>query len=284
MQSCSNIHCSNIHCSKIHKKIKSHEFEITNLQLKEAYQKTHDPTDPDSNNGLITKIWGPPAWEFFHSIQFGYPINPTPQDKAEYKAFFTVLGNVLPCCFCKDSYGKFITEDVVLDDEALKSRESLTRWGHRLHNRVNQKLGIDYGVTYEELCYKYQSYRAKCTKTDKGCVMPLSLKSKSYQNADIRRAPIVDYAICYKLIPHSKTMGLPNYEAILEKTSKLKRNSKEWMRRDNICTKIIKYMRRNGISCLDDEGLPSMHEMMLLSMMSTNIEHNKLIEIASTIR
>ena len=37
--------------------------------------------DLNANNGLITKIWGPPAWEFLHSITFGFPISPTPEQK-----------------------------------------------------------------------------------------------------------------------------------------------------------------------------------------------------------
>ena len=37
------------------------------------------------NNGLITKIWGPGAWEFLHSVTFGYPVSPTDEQKQYYK-------------------------------------------------------------------------------------------------------------------------------------------------------------------------------------------------------
>jgi hypothetical protein len=258
-----------------------HIFEITDGELKDAVKRSHDNTNPDSGNGLITKIWGSPAWDTFHSIQFGYPLKPSQEQMTEYKAFFGLFGKVLPCSFCRISYAEFISEsgDVPLTDDVMKSRETLTRWGYDLHNRVNKKLGVNYGDTYEEVCYKFDSFRAKCTKTGKGCVMPLNLKSKSYQNADIKRAPIIDPSYSKKLIPHAKTLGLNNYEVILNKSILTKRNSEQWMIRDILCQKIFKYMRTNGVSALDEDGLPSVCEMILFSLLSSSLEQQKLDEI-----
>jgi Erv1 / Alr family len=262
-----------------------HIFPITEEQLRDAVRRAHDLKDPDSNNGLITKIWGPPSWESFHAIQYGYPIEPTQQEMEDYFNYFTFLGKVLPCIFCRDSYQDFTAPggDCALTMEIMKSREALTKWGHRLHDRVNQKLGVDYKLTYEELCYKYESYRAKCTKTGKGCIMPLDMKSKSYQNADIKRAPVIDPFYSEVLIPHARTLGLDNYETMLNRTKNLERNSEAWMVRDIMATKVIKHMRVNGISSLDESGLPSQHEMILLALLSTSLEKEKLDEIASMV-
>jgi hypothetical protein len=258
-----------------------HIFEITDDKLKDAVERSRDNTNPDSGNGLITKIWGSPAWDTFHSIQFGYPLKPSQEQMTEYKSFFNLFGKVLPCSFCRISYAEFISEtgDVPLTDDVMKSRETLTRWGYDLHNRINKKLGVNYGDTYEEVCYKFESFRAKCTKTGKGCVMPLNLKSKSYQNADIKRAPIIDPSYSKKLIPHAKTLGLNNYEVILKKSILTKRNSEQWMIRDILCQKIFKYMRTNGVSALDEDGLPSVYEMILFSLLSSSLEEEKLDEI-----
>ena len=115
------------------------------------------------NNGLITKIWGPPLWTSLHCITFGYPIEPTPEQKINYKIFLEKVGDVLPCKFCRDSYKKFINEpDTLLDDNALKNRGSLTKWLYDLHNKVNNKLGFTYGVTYESIVNRYEKFRAKC--------------------------------------------------------------------------------------------------------------------------
>ena len=220
-------------------------IKIDMEELMDAPRKTNDVSGEDSNNGLITTIWGPPSWEMFHSITFGYPIHPTDEQKNDYLNYFIYLGKVLPCIFCRRSYAKFISEgDTLLNMDVMKSRETLTKWGFRLHNAVNNKLGVDYGETYEELCYKYESYRAKCTKTDKGCFMPLDVKAKSYQKADIHRAPIIDIKYCLALQKHARMIGFKNYMKFVEYYGRIKRNSLDWTLRDCAARKIIKYMRK----------------------------------------
>ena len=59
------------------------------------------------NNGLMTKIWGPHMWFAINCVSFGYPVNPTQEQKRQYKTFFEFLGFVLPCEFCKISYQFF---------------------------------------------------------------------------------------------------------------------------------------------------------------------------------
>jgi hypothetical protein len=255
-------------------------ININSQELSEAPFKTNDPTNPDANNGLITSIWGPHEWEGFHAKTFGYPISPTEEQKKDYFDYFVLLGKVLPCVYCRGSYQKFIKEgDTILNMDVMQSRENLTRWGFRLHDAVNKKLGVDYGDTYEELCYKYESYRARCTKTEKGCLMPLDMKAKSYQKAAIQRAPIIDPKYSWALAEHAKTLGMKNYDKFLTFYAGLKRNTIEWSERDCAARKIIKHMRKRGISSLDSNGLPSFHEMMLLCMLSTTLDKEKLNEI-----
>lgn len=252
-------------------------IDVDDAELKNAVNITNDPNNPDSNNGLITSIWGPHAWESFHSITFGYPIRPSDNQKNDYLNYFITLGKVLPCKYCRESYDKFIKQaDTILDINTMQSREALTRWGHRLHDAVNRKLGVDYGVTYEELCYKYESYRAKCTNVTKGCMMPISMKAKSYQKAEIRRAPIIDVKYSRSLSDHADTLGLKNYSIFVDIFSNAKRNSELWMSRDYACRKIIIHMRKNGISSLDQNELPTELEMILISMLSTTLDHDKL--------
>jgi hypothetical protein len=253
-------------------------------ELIEAPLKTNDPKNPDADNGLITNIWGPHEWESFHAKTFGYPINPSDQQKKDYLEHFISLGKVLPCVYCRGSYQKFISEgDTFLNIDTMKSRETLTRWGHRLHDAVNKKLGVEYGETYEEMCYKFESYRAKCTKTEKGCLMPLDMKAKSYQKASIQRAPIIDIKYSLAMIDHAKTLGMKNYERYLKYYAKLKRNTKEWSQRDCAARKIIRYMRKKGISSLDSNGLPSYYEMILICMLSTTLDKEKLDDIINKV-
>jgi len=255
-------------------------------ELKMAPLKANDPSDPDANNGLITTIWGPPTWKCFHSITFGYPIKPTEEQKKDYLLYFQMLGKVLPCIYCRASYQKFISEgDTKLDMAVMQSRETLTKWGLKLHDTVNKKLGVDYGVTYEELCFEYNSYRAACSKNNdkkvSGCVTPLDLKALSYQKAEIHRAPIIDKQYSLLLRDHAINIGLKNYDKYFDYYSSLARNTPAWSGRDCSARKIIKYMRQKGISSLDKNGLPSFHEMMLICMLSSTLDKNKLNEIVT---
>ena len=46
-------------------------------------------------------IWGKATWVFIHSIAVNYPENPLPCEKENTIKFFTLLGDMLPCRFCR---------------------------------------------------------------------------------------------------------------------------------------------------------------------------------------
>lgn len=257
-------------------------LEINDEELRNASIKANDPNNSDSNNGLITSIWGPHEWESFHAKTFGYPISPNEQQKQDYLLYFTALGNVLPCVHCRKSYNEFIkSDDTLLDINTMKSRETLTKWGFNLHNKVNKKLGVDYGVTYDEICYKYDSYRAQCSKSiiAKGCLTPLDEKAKSYQKADLYRAPLIDVKYSNAFSEYAKSIGFIKYDEFVKYYSSLKRNSKEWGQRDCIARKVINSMRKNGISALNENNKPTKYELILLSMLSSTLDIDKLNSI-----
>lgn len=259
---------------------------ISEDEMEAALRQMMDSNNPDSNNGLITKIWGSHAWDFGMSVCFGYPINPTEEQKETYLQFFKSLANVLPCGACRDSTNEFyLEENTKLDMSVMESRETLARWFYRLRNRVNKKLGVDYGVDFKEVCYKFESYRARCSKNEKGCIMPVNMKAMSYQKSEIKRAPIIDEKYSKAFISYANSLGLNGYQKILEETIllKTKRNSKKWMIRDLECVKTIKYMRKNGKLSLNNEGLPTEDELMLLAMLSSNLGSCELDEVLITL-
>lgn len=142
--------------------------------------------DPNVDNGMMTKVWGPTGWLFLHCVTFGYPyvINLSNPDhaykKQQYKAFFESVGNILPCKYCRASYLDFIKEIPI--DNYLRSRKDICKWLYIIHNKVNQKLGVTENIpTFEETQEFYEQFRAKCKKTteeekkinsEKGCVNP----------------------------------------------------------------------------------------------------------------
>jgi hypothetical protein len=148
---------------------------------------TNQDINPNIHNGMMTKVWGPAGWLFLHCVSFGYPhqidINKH-EDRLKaqnYKNFFNLIGEILPCRYCRESYLEFIKEHPI--DPHLISREKLTKWFYNIHNKINHKLGVPKCEipTYAEVAAEYEQYRAKCKKTtenervknaSKGCVRP----------------------------------------------------------------------------------------------------------------
>jgi len=94
------------------------------------------------SNNLNADIWGPFMWTAIHSITYGYPENPTREQKEDYKQFFTLLGKVLPCCTCRNHYENHLHEqDLQINDKVFENRKNLSNWGYNLHNCVNISLG-----------------------------------------------------------------------------------------------------------------------------------------------
>ena len=95
-------------------------------------------------------IWGSHAWLFLHTVTLNYPDEPTRFDKENYKQFFESLGHVIPCEVCKNHYKQNIRKYPI----QLDSKESLTKWLHKIHNLVNIKNNKD-EFTYDNFIKKY---------------------------------------------------------------------------------------------------------------------------------
>jgi hypothetical protein len=107
----------------------------------------------------------------------GYPEkHPTRKQRHDYKQFFTLLGHVLPCNLCRDSYLKYIKE-LRLSSKVLRCRKSLVHWLFKIHNKVNRKLKCKV-LSTEQLKKKYKffdKFRAKtCTPKYGGCVKAIN--------------------------------------------------------------------------------------------------------------
>jgi hypothetical protein len=83
------------------------------------------------------KIWGKCSWVLIHSIAINYPEYPLPCEKENTIKFFTLLGDMLPCRYCRQHYKKNLK---VLPIQA-ESKMDLVWWTIDLHNRVNIETG-----------------------------------------------------------------------------------------------------------------------------------------------
>ena len=163
---------------------------------KETFLNINRFRNSNADNGMMTKVWGPPGWLFLHCLTFGYPLVIDELDythfqkRNDYKQFFYYLGKVFPCRYCRDSYDKFFKELPI--DNYLSNRRDLCLWLYLMHNKVNDKLGIPTCniPSFENVQKKYESYRAECKKTTekerlekkaKGCIIPADgVNKKSY--------------------------------------------------------------------------------------------------------
>ena len=243
-----------------------------------------------SESGLITKLWGPGMWTSLHSIAYCYPINPTPIDKQEYKQFFTLVGQVLPCIHCKNSYNEFVKDGLAqLNDKVMANRDSLTKWLYFVHEAVNKKLGVNYDVSYEEVSNRYNSYRASCNdkavKKQLGCDAAIDKKTISYKVESIKDCPVIPIKIAKHFIKYARMRNLDESEFTI--INNLMRNYDKdndlWKQRNMECHTIAKKMQLEGIKWIEADGkwkdYPSIDETKLILRLSSNISLEKLVEI-----
>lgn len=240
----------------------------------------------NSNNGMITKIWGPPLWKSLHTITFGFPINPSYQDKIKYKNFFESLGDVLPCKYCRESYKKFIDEpDTQLTFDVLNNRYTLSKWLYDIHNKVNNKLGMNYGVKFKDIVDRYETYRAKCSNNS--CSKPTNYNC--YYVSKYKDCPIISLAIANKFynLANSKIKNKSHFY-IIDFCNKnnididffiKNKNHDLWNKRNNDCSRIIDFMRENNIPSIDYDGLPTSFELHLIIRLSSNLSFDQLSNI-----
>ena len=144
-----------------------------------------------SNNGMLTTIWGPAIWHFLHTMSFNYPVKPTCEDKQHYRDFVLSLKHVLPCGKCRKNLINNLKKHP-LELSHMKSRDTFSKWVYTFHEAINTMLKKKSGLTYAEVRERYENSRARCTtpldpqpvideKKDKemGCVEPIyGVKSK----------------------------------------------------------------------------------------------------------
>lgn len=142
---------------------------------------TYDVVDYNSNDGMLTAVWGPGMWHYLHTMSFNYPVHPSLADKNHYRDFVLSLQYVLPCGKCRKNLAKnFKRLPLTISD--MKSRDTFSKYVYDLHEIVNQMLNKRSGLSYDEVRERYEHFRARCArsgfrktkkKSDKGCIVPL---------------------------------------------------------------------------------------------------------------
>ena len=133
-----------------------------------AFLTTHpfSKEDYNSNDGMLTTVWGPSQWHVLHTMSFNYPVSPTSKDKRNYRNYILSLQNVLPCGKCRDNLRKNFKK-LPLMIKHMKSRHTFSKYIYDLHELVNKMLGKKSGLSYEQVRNTYENFRSRCLATDK---------------------------------------------------------------------------------------------------------------------
>ena len=151
-------------------------------------KRTFTRKDYMSGDGMLTNVWGPAAWHLLHTISFNYPINPTEENKKQYKEFVESLKNVLPCKYCRMNLENNLKARPIKPCH-MKNRDTFSRYIYNLHEIINKMLGKTSGLSYCDVRERYEHFRSRCTQNDapkifkfnttrkkekeKGCTEPL---------------------------------------------------------------------------------------------------------------
>ena len=122
--------------------------------------------DYNSNDGMLTTVWGPGMWHYLHTMSFNYPVNPTCDDKVHYRDFILSLRNVLPCGKCRKNLCVNFKK-LPLKMKHMASRETFSKYVYDLHELINKMLHKKSGLTFEQVRERYEHFRARCAKSYK---------------------------------------------------------------------------------------------------------------------
>ena len=145
--------------------------------------------DFDSGDGMLTSVWGPPMWHYLHTMSFNYPVNPSKEDKVNYRNFVISLQKVLPCKYCRINLVNNMKQ-LPLTESDMASRHTFSLYIYNLHELVNKMLKKTSNMTFCQVRERYEHFRARCTEenpklikvvtdfhkkkdTEKGCTEPL---------------------------------------------------------------------------------------------------------------
>ncbi len=100
--------------------------------------------------GIRPEKWGRPLWRSMHWVAAGY----VGERVEEYKRYFVVLSEVIPCPECRGHYRTKLSSDKEFE-KAFESNRSLRLWCMNFHNETNKRLGSKEVWTIEKLLKAY---------------------------------------------------------------------------------------------------------------------------------
>ena len=89
--------------------------------------------------GEYPEVWGPPYWNFLHTMSFTYPEQPSDIFRRRYKELWESMPLFLPNREMGQHLATLLEKYPV--DTYLDNRQSLVYYTHFMHNKINDQLG-----------------------------------------------------------------------------------------------------------------------------------------------
>ena len=111
---------------------------------------------------LDATIWGPHYWFFLHTTTMTYPMKANDVVKKKYYDFIQNIPLFIPNTSKSKTFQDML--DTYPVSPYLDTRDSLTRWMHFIHNKMNKRLGkreISITKFYEDYHENYKTRNVK---------------------------------------------------------------------------------------------------------------------------
>jgi len=191
-----------------------------NYKNKTYKKRTFTKKDYYSGDGMVTSTWGPAQWHFLHTMSFNYPINPTKEDKINYRNYVLNLRNVLPCKYCRMNLTNNLKAHP-LKMCHMKNRETFSKYIYNLHETINKMLGKKSGLSYCDVRERYEHFRARCTQNEKPKIFDFKKKTRKVKEKGCTEPLYGKKAKCViKIVPQEEKT--PTFQ-VDEKCIKIKK-------------------------------------------------------------
>jgi hypothetical protein len=201
-------------------------------------------------NNIKPYFWGPHFWDTLYNICALFPDNPDPNFRNSTKMYMLSLKELLPCYSCRKSYEQFSAEnDTNIDNDLnYSSKENFSKLIFLLRNKVNNKLGLEYNITFNyfkikldyKICSSKHDMDSYANNISDAPFIQEELRNMVYDyiiNNNKNKEFKVDYTI--KII--EKILAFIK-KPVFEENNKL---FKLWVKRNTHCYIIIKKIYNN---------------------------------------
>jgi hypothetical protein len=149
--------------------------------LENLKMPVYSEKDYQSNDGMLTTVWGPSMWHYLHTMSFNYPVKPSCIEKERYRNFVLHLKYVLPCGKCRKNLCNNF-QKLPLKMSHMSSRATFSKYMYDLHELINTMLGKKSGLSYEQIKERYEHFRSRCTKSVKDALKKRKTMKKHKEN------------------------------------------------------------------------------------------------------